>query len=63
MQSCKIKKHKFILIDKNLNIRYEIYTNRELSKKDMMKEIRNNFYCRGCELPESDSKIMIVCED
>ncbi len=37
--------------------------NRELSKKDMMKEIRNNFYCRGCELPEPDSKIMIVCED
>jgi hypothetical protein len=62
--SCnEVKKYKYTITDKLHNIRYEIYSNREMSKKDKILQIRLYFYENDCCVPASDSVIMIVCKD
>lgn len=58
-----VKKYKYCIIDKLHNIRYEIYSNRKMSKKDKLMQIRLYYYEHDCCVPEPESVIMIVCKD
>lgn len=59
----EVKKYKFILTDVVHNIKYEIYTNKKMTKKEKIMQIRLYYYNAGCSLAEPDSTIMIIAKD
>lgn len=57
------KKYKFVIRDKHKNIKYIIYSNRELTKKQKIQEIRNYVLSRQNKIPEPFDKINIIADD
>lgn len=60
---CSIKKYKFVIYDRFNDIKYEIYSNRKLSKKQKLIYIRYHIYKNNFKIPPPDSKVLIICND
>ncbi len=59
----QVKKYRFIVYDRLNEIKYEIYSNKKLSKKQKMYFIRCYIYNNNFILPEPNSKVLIICDD
>ncbi len=58
-----VKKYKCIIKDTYHNVIYEIYSNKKLTKKEMIKQVRYYQYEKKDELPDFDKNILIVSDD
>lgn len=58
-----VKKYKKVLFDRMREVKYVIYSNRNLDKKAMLREVRKYYINREDLLPLPGSKINIIADD
>ncbi len=61
MTNCTVRKYKFIVKDILNDIRYNIYTNLKLTKKEKINYIRQYIISVG-KIPPAGSDINIICD-
>lgn len=63
MITSEIKKYRCVITDKYHNVIYEIFSNKKLSKKEMIKQIRYYQYKKNSDDFDFDKKILIISDD